>query len=106
MAMTRRSRRYSSLAAASLASPERMGCACTRSVTKEKVMPEDRRKNRKEQLGRPKNNGVKKNTNVASLKVLGTDDPGGNGKMRVRNGVDRERKSTSGNSTHKSPHGL
>src|SRR3546814_2355760 len=58
MAMTRRSRKYSSWAAASLASPEQMECACTRSVTKGEVMTDDRRTYRIEQLGRPRNNGA------------------------------------------------
>src|SRR3546814_3394214 len=65
MAMTRRSRKYSSWAAASLASPEQMECACTRSVTKGEVMTDDRRTYRIEQLGRPRNNGAQYNEEVA-----------------------------------------
>src|SRR3546814_12374739 len=84
MARTRRSRKYSSWAAASLASPEQMECACTRSVTKGEVMTDDRRTYRIEQLGRPRNNSAQYNEEVASLEGLVTHHPGGIRNIRMQ----------------------
>src|SRR3546814_2463988 len=86
IAMKRRARKYSSCAAASLASPEQMECACTRSVTKGEVMTDDRSTYRIEQPGRPRNNGAQYNEEVASLEGLVTHHPGGNRNIRMQEG--------------------
>src|SRR3546814_1060201 len=90
MAMTRRSRKYSSWAAASLASPEQMECACTRSVTKGEVMTDDRRTYRIEQIVRPRNNGAQYNEEVASMEGLVPHHPGGNRNSCMQEGANMQ----------------
>src|SRR3546814_1153761 len=49
-------------------------------------MTEDRRTDRIEQLGRPRNNGAQYNEEVASLEGLVTHHPGGNRNIRMQEG--------------------